>query len=642
LTALAVVVVGCSGSHAAQRPAASVHYSDPAGDGVPDIRGVDVSTTGSRISFRVRVDKLPPSGTVFDFWLDTDADPDTGNTTFAGADGADYMFSAFLGLEPPGDCSPIRTRNGCLVRYAPGGWAGAPATTAAVSRTATGFTASIDRSDLGNTRELNFHVNRGDLERAPGSGTYNYSLALGGPKPEVAAGGNEPANKAGAPARPGPTTLKLATHDYTDAWAEGFADAVKHFTGGSVRIDIKYGWRFYDPDFEGRTISDVRHGDFDLASVGARAWDTAGAKSFGALVAPFLVDSTALQGRVLESPLAQRMLDGVRPLGLVGLAVLPGELRRPLGVSHALTRPRDFRGDKIGIRLGGVAKETFRALGATATAFPTTPEGLAHVDGAEVGLPTIVSNRYDLRARALTSNVVLWPRATTIVMNAKAFDALSADQQDALRRAGREEVGPILASFERYESDSLAAVCRAGRLPLVAASPADRAALRRAVQPVYDELTRDASTREMISEIRSMRAGLPPPEALRCAAASAAAGHSALGGRWQVDLTAADLRAIGLSPDEIQNYRGAWTLAFGHGRWDAERQTPPSFFKGTYAVKGQTLQEVVDSCGQNTHCTPGDTSYYRFSVYRDQLTFSRIPGRYGSPELVAKAWTRER
>jgi TRAP-type C4-dicarboxylate transport system substrate-binding protein len=646
--ALLLGVAGCAGSHAAAHRASSAHYADQEGDAVDggvDIRGVDVSSTKSgRISFRVKLDKLDPKGTIVDLWLDTDANPETGNATFTDAGGAEYLFTAFLGTKA--DCgtfsAAIPGGNGCFAVWAPkGSWESAAARTARISRSTTGFTASIDRSDLGNTRDLNFHVDRADKDRAPGSGTYNYSLALGGPKPEASPAGNQPANKAGAPEKHGPTVLTLATHDYADPFVDAYLAALKRIAGNSIKIDVKYGWRYYDLAAEQATISDVRHGDFDLASVGARAWDLVGVKSVRAVVAPFLVDSAALQERVLEGRLAQRMLDGLRPAGLVGLALLPGELRRPLGVTRALTRPQDFRGDRIGIRTGGVAKRTFAALGATARPFPSLPNGLARLDGAEVGLPTIMNNRYDLRARALTSNVVLWPRATTIFMSRKAFDALSSDQQDALRRAGREAVAPLAALYEGYERDSLAALCRARRLRLVAVSAADRAALRRAVQPVYDELERDAVTRDVIEGIESLRASLPLAPTLACGRSSQPAARSPLDGDWRVALSSHELRPVTATPSEIEQYRGAWTLHIRSRHWVARNLDNGDVYTGTLTVNGRNVQAVVASCTPSTRCDPGSLSQHRWSRYRDKLTFARLPGRYAIPILVAKPWSRE-
>ena len=143
---------------------------------------------------------------------------------------------------------------------------------------------------------------------------------------------------------------------------------------------------------------------------------------------------------MLESPLVERMLEGVEPLGLVGLAVLPGllapTLRRSRGRSSAR---RDYAGAVFGIRYGGVARDSLAALGATAKAYRIG--SLAGLDGAELDPWTIASNGYDAPGATLTANVVLWARPETIVISRAAFDRLPPAQQEILRRAGREARG---------------------------------------------------------------------------------------------------------------------------------------------------------------------------------------------------------
>ena len=116
-------------------------------------------------------------------------------------------------------------------------------------------------------------------------------------------------------------------------------------------------------DYEAATIKDVLDGRADLAMVGARAWAEFGAPGISAVGAPFLVDSYALQERVLTSDLVETMLAEL-PSGLVGIGMLPGPLRRPFGMAHALATPRDFRDLVIGTQQSDVADETMRALGA--------------------------------------------------------------------------------------------------------------------------------------------------------------------------------------------------------------------------------------------------------------------------------------
>jgi len=100
---------------------------------------------------------------------------------------------------------------------------------------------------------------------------------------------------------------------------------------------------------ENGLIGDVSAGKADLGVAGSRAWDSAGVSSFRALSAPLLINSYALQDRVLRSPVTGQMLRGLRPLGLAGIGVLPGPLRKPLGMARPLLRPSDYARLRIGV-----------------------------------------------------------------------------------------------------------------------------------------------------------------------------------------------------------------------------------------------------------------------------------------------------
>ncbi len=108
----------------------------------------------------------------------------------------------------------------------------------------------------------------------------------------------------------------------------------------------------------------MQHGDVDMAWVGARAFDTAGVTSFQALLAPMLIDSQDLQGAVFEAGIPEAMLAGLEDIGLAGIGVLPGPMRKILGIDDSFVVPADFRGAVVGIQQSGVAELTMAALGA--------------------------------------------------------------------------------------------------------------------------------------------------------------------------------------------------------------------------------------------------------------------------------------
>ena len=129
-------------------------------------------------------------------------------------------------------------------------------------------------------------------------------------------------------------------------------------------------------------------GKADLGVAGSRAWDSVGVRSFRALEAPLLIDSYALQDAVLNSGLSGRMLTGLVPLGLIGIGVLPGPLRYPVGITRPLLRPSDYAGQRIGVQQSLLAISTFRALGATPVWFAVEAP-VAGFDGVEQGVDNI-------------------------------------------------------------------------------------------------------------------------------------------------------------------------------------------------------------------------------------------------------------
>lgn len=323
-------------------------------------------------------------------------------------------------------------------------------------------------------------------------------------------------NKAGSSTPAKQLVLTLAAHDDDEQEWKPFASAVERLSGGSMRIKVRQHWRGTGTRseivFERGMVDDVRAGKAQLAVFGARVWDTLGVTNFQALLAPFLVDSVKLERLALETSFAARALRSVRRAGVVGIAIVPGRLRRPLGLTRPLVALADYRGVRIGIRPSRLAEATFRALGARPAAY--IPGNITSLEGIEIDSYTASAEGYDQPARELTSNVALWPKPYTIVMNEAAFARLTHAQQQVLMRAGRDAVAPRLPQIVRDQKVGISNIC-ADKLPLVAATPAEVAALRRAVQPVYDRIARNAFTRQWIEEIVQMGASVPPDVA-RC------------------------------------------------------------------------------------------------------------------------------
>ena len=331
----------------------------------------------------------------------------------------------------------------------------------------------------------------------------------------LAAGCGAGVDKAGDAPVPKAVVLTLAAHaDDEEEW-KPFAAAVARLSHGTLRIKVLQNWRTGTPaeiTYERGTVSDVRHDKAQLGVVPARVWDTLGVDSFQALVAPFLVDSVQLETRALQTPFAPQALAAVRHAGVVGIALLPGRMRRPLGVRRPLVSAGDYRGARIAIRPAAVAALTFRALGARPAGY--IPGDISAFDGAEIDPYTVMAEGFDSYAHEMTGNVVLWPKAWTIVMNRGTFDRLTPEEQQTLLAAGREAIDSEAARVAGDTRVAVSTLC-AGRLSFRTASASDRAAMRTAVRSVYTRIERNRLTSRWISAIERLKA-TAPPDVARC------------------------------------------------------------------------------------------------------------------------------
>src|SRR4051812_27249207 len=147
------------------------------------------------------------------------------------------------------------------------------------------------------------------------------ALAVLAAAPALAVGGcfGSKSDKAGGVHHQKPVVLTMANGNGLPLELEAFAAAGARLSNNTVRIKFKNNWRQGSPSYETEVIGDVRAGKADLGWAGSRAFDSVGVPTFDALHAPLLIDSYALEQRVLQSPLVDDMLDGLKPLGVIGI-----------------------------------------------------------------------------------------------------------------------------------------------------------------------------------------------------------------------------------------------------------------------------------------------------------------------------------
>ena len=436
------------------------------------------------------------------------------------------------------------------------------------------------------------------------------------------------------------TVLTLAEiYEDPPAQSTAWIKAVQDPSHGSIRIELKNSWHAHEAGNEVQTIRDVERGKVDMAWVGARAMDRVGVTSFQALLAPMLVDSYDLETSVFQDGIPAQMLTGVEAAGVVGIGVLPGPMRKVMGIAKPFLTPADFAGARIADQDSALVQLTLHTLGATAVPF-TGGTKLPGVDGYEQQMESIAGNHYDAVAKFTTANLNLWPRPLVIIMGKGAWAKLSGLQRDTLRKAADAALQPAIDTSRLGDEQALPVLCRGG-MTLPTALPPQLDALRAAVDPVYAALRRDASTKKWLDQIQALKEQLQAdPETASCAGIGGTSQPaSPIDGKYRRRSTPAAFQtACGTQPPGFPAH-STNEVVFDHGTVTQYEQpdggTKDIGWRGTY----QTFRDTLELTEANTTATFTVT----WSLNGSTLTLSNLKnGRCDDVAAWTGPWTKQK
>jgi TRAP-type C4-dicarboxylate transport system substrate-binding protein len=410
-----------------------------------------------------------------------------------------------------------------------------------------------------------------------------------------------------------------------------FIQRLERLSGGQVSVKDVQGWGDLQPNFEQQIVQDVAAGKADLGWVGTRTFDTLGVNSFQALTAPMLIDSYPLEDAVITSSIPSKMMEGLDPLHVTGLAVLADGLRKPIAQGAPLLSASDWKGQTFDVFRSKGQMAAVAATGAT----PTDSFGGAPYTAAERNLLPYIDN-YVADFPYVTANVNLWPQTLALIANPATLSRLTSEQQAWVQQAAQDAATHSTALVD-LDQDLVAESCaRGGRF--AEASDTDLASLRQAFEPVYADLEQDAQTKAFIDQIQAMKTAIPTATGLQipaeCDAASAVpAANDPLQGTWETQtLTESDIVHAFVAAGGTEADGHAWFAQLGGGATSSvviqlvftngalneyDSADGGAFVHGdsrSYTIDGDTVTLVADDCVET----------YSMHVEGDTLTSTPI------------------
>ena len=218
---------------------------------------------------------------------------------------------------------------------------------------------------------------------------------------------------------------------------------------------------------------------------------------------PFMFRSTEHMRTAMDGGQGQRILDALRPHGLVGLCFYDSGARSFYTTERAINEPGDLKGLKIRVQNSDLYVSMLEALGGDATPMPygEVYQGLLQgvVNGAENNWPSYHGSRHFEVAKyySLTRHVLA---PEVLVMSLKSWKKLSPHDQNLVRICARDSVSHMRNLWDTRVASSRELVLSNG----VSVTEPDTRPFQMKVQSVWSKYLTTRALRTLADDIQSV------------------------------------------------------------------------------------------------------------------------------------------
>lgn len=268
-----------------------------------------------------------------------------------------------------------------------------------------------------------------------------------------------------------------------------FKKLVEQRSGGRIRVEVYPEAQLYGDDDE---MEALQLGAVELLAPSLSKFGSVGISEFEVFDLPFLFGDLAQVRCVTRGPIGQQLLQRLSRQQMVGLGFLDNGFKQ-MSAARPVQTPQDFKGLRLRVQASRVLAAQMRALGAQPVVLPfnETQRALASgvVDGAENPLSNFITQGLASVQGALTLTRHGY-LGYAVVSNPRFWASLDGAEQSLLTKALNEAIEEGNRRSAELDQQALERLRQAPGVAIHPLSAAQRQALRRAVQPVYEEFER--------------------------------------------------------------------------------------------------------------------------------------------------------
>jgi C4-dicarboxylate-binding protein DctP len=288
--------------------------------------------------------------------------------------------------------------------------------------------------------------------------------------------------------------------------AEKFKELAEKYTNGKVKVEVYPNSTLYKDKEE---LEALQLGAVQMLAPSNSKFGPMGIKEFEVFDLPFIIPSLAALRKVTEGPMGEKMLKQLEPKGMVGLAYWDNGFKQ-MSANKALRVPADYKGLKFRIQSSKVLEAQFRALGATPQVMAFSEVYQALQTGVVDGQENTPSNMYTQKMHEVQKYTTLTNHGYigyVVVVNKKFWDDLPGDIRTSLTKAMKESTAYANTTSAQENDEALADIKKSGKTELITPTAAEMAAMRKAMEPIYEDMGKRVGKQLIDDVVKTVNAG---------------------------------------------------------------------------------------------------------------------------------------
>lgn len=269
--------------------------------------------------------------------------------------------------------------------------------------------------------------------------------------------------------------------------ADQFAKLVNERAGGKLKVEVYPSSQLYK---DGEEMNAIQLGAVQMLAPSLAKFGPLGVREFELFDLPFIFDDYNALHRITNGPIGANLLKKLEPKGITGLAYWDNGFK-DFSANKLTKTPADFKGLKMRIQSSKVLEAQMRALGVIPQVMAFSEVYQALQTGVVDGTENPPSNFYTQKMHEVQKYMVQSQHGYlgyAVIVNKKFWDGLPDDLKKIVSAAMVESTRYANAIAQKENADATDAVKASGKTQVVALSPAERSALKKALVKVHKDV----------------------------------------------------------------------------------------------------------------------------------------------------------